>query len=152
MLDRGMHKLGLHGKAIIPLILGYGRNVPACFSCRIMETSKQKLTAAFLVSLVPCIARTVVILGLVAAFVSIWWALALYIFDIVLIILLGRMAFRLIPGESVGLIMEMADYHIPSTSIVLKQTWARTKLSCGLYSRRTLSEVLCFRLFMPQDG
>ena len=127
MLDRGMHKLGLHGKAIIPLILGYGCNVPACFSCRIMETSKQKLTAAFLVSLVPCTARTVVILGLVAAFVSICWALALYIFDIVLIIFLGRLAFKLIPGESVGLIMEMADYHIPSASIVLKQTWARTK-------------------------
>ena len=127
MLDRGMHKLGLHGKAIIPLILGYGCNVPACFSCRIMETSKQKLMAAFLVSLVPCTARTVVILGLVAAFVGIWWALALYVFDIVLIILLGRIAFKLIPGESVGLIMEMASYHVPSASVVLKQTWTRTK-------------------------
>jgi len=127
MLDRGMHKLGLHGKAIIPLILGYGCNVPACFSCRIMETSKQKLMAAFLVSLVPCTARTVVILGLVAAYVSIWWALALYVFDIVLIILLGRIAFKIVPGESVGLIMEMASYHVPSVSVVLKQTWARTK-------------------------
>jgi ferrous iron transport protein B len=127
MLDRGMHKLGLHGKAIIPLILGYGCNVPACFSCRIMETSKQKLMAAFLVSLVPCTARTVVILGLVAAFVGIWWALALYVFDMVLIILLGRIAFKLIPGESVGLIMEMGSYHVPSASVVLKQTWARTK-------------------------
>jgi ferrous iron transport protein B len=66
MLDKGMHKLGLHGKAIIPLILGYGCNVPACFSCRIMETPKQKFLAAFLVTLVPCTARTVVILGLVA--------------------------------------------------------------------------------------
>ena len=127
MLDRGMHKFGLHGKAIIPLILGYGCNVPACFSCRIMETSKQKLMAAFLVSLVPCTARTVVILGLVAAYVGIWWALALYVFDIVLIILLGRIAFKIVPGESVGLIMEMASYHVPSASVVLKQTWARTK-------------------------
>ncbi len=127
MLDRGMHKLGLHGKAIIPLILGYGCNVPACFSCRIMETSKQKLIAAFLVSLVPCTARTVVILGLVAAFVGIWWALGLYVFDIILIILLGRIAFKLAPGESVGLIMEMPSYHVPSAKVVLKQTWARTK-------------------------
>ena len=127
MLDRGMHKLGLHGKAIIPLILGYGCNVPACFSCRIMETSKQKLMAAFLVSLVPCTARTVVILGLVAAYVGIWWALALYVFDIVLIILRGRLAFKIVPGESVGLIMEIASYHVPSVSVVLKQTWARTK-------------------------
>jgi ferrous iron transport protein B len=127
MLDRGMHKLGLHGKAIIPLILGYGCNVPACFSCRIMETPKQKYVAAFLVSLVPCTARTVVILGLVAAFVNLQWALALYVFDIALIILLGRIAFKAVPGESVGLIMEMPSYHVPSAKVVLKQTWARTK-------------------------
>jgi ferrous iron transport protein B len=127
MLDRGMHKLGLHGKAIIPLILGYGCNVPAIYSCRIMETPKQKMLAAFLVTLIPCTARTVIILGLVAAFVNIWWALALYAFDILLIILLGRIAFKAVPGESAGLIMEMPDYHVPSLSVVLKQTWARTK-------------------------
>ena len=127
MLDRGMHKLGLHGKAIIPLILGYCCNVTAIYSCRIMETPKQKTLAAFLVTLVPCTARTVVILGLVAAFVNIWWALALYAFDILLIIVVGRIAFKAVPGESVGLIMEMPDYHVPSASVVLKQTWARTK-------------------------
>jgi ferrous iron transport protein B len=127
MLDRGMHKLGLHGKAVIPLILGYGCNVPACFSCRIMESPKQKLLAAFLVTLIPCTARTVVILGLVGKFVGIWWALGLYAFDIILIILVGRIAYRVVPGESVGLIMEMPDYHVPSASVVLKQTWARTK-------------------------
>ena len=127
MLDRGMHKLGLHGKAVIPLILGYGCNVPACFSCRIMESPKQKLLAAFLVTLIPCTARTVVILGLVGKFVSIWWALGLYAFDIALIIILGRIAFKIVPGESVGLIMEMPDYHVPSANVVLKQTWARTK-------------------------
>jgi ferrous iron transport protein B len=127
VLDRGMHKIGLHGKAIIPLILGYGCNVPACLSCRIMESPKQKLISALLVTLVPCTARTVVILGLVAVFINIWWALALYAFDIVLIIVVGRVAFKAIPGESVGLIMEMPSYHIPSLSVVPKQTWARTK-------------------------
>ncbi|MFA5212359.1 MAG: nucleoside recognition domain-containing protein, partial [Methanoregula sp.] len=127
VLDRGMHRMGLHGKAIIPLILGYGCNVPACYSCRIMETPKQKLLAAFLVTLVPCTARTVVILGLVAVFVNIWWALALYVLDILLIIVLGRLAFKVVPGESVGLVMEMPDYHAPSLAVVLKQTWARTR-------------------------
>jgi ferrous iron transport protein B len=127
MLDRGMHKIGLHGKAIIPLILGYGCNVPACYSCRIMETPKQKLLAAFLVTLVPCTARTLVILGLVAAFVNTWWAIAIYAFDVPLIILVGRIVFKAVPGESAGLIMEMPDYHVPSLSVVLKQTWARTR-------------------------
>ena len=127
MLDRGMHKIGLHGKAIIPLILGYGCNVPACYSCRIMETRKQKLISTVLVTLVPCTARTVVILGLVAAFVNIWWALALYAFDIALILVVGRIAYKIIPGESAGLIMEMSKYHMPSLRVVVKQTWARTK-------------------------
>jgi len=122
-----MHKLGLHGKAVIPLILGYGCNVPAVYACRIMESPKQKKLLAYLVTLVPCTARTVVILGLVAAFVNIWWALALYAFDILLIIVAGRIAFKIMPGESVGLIMEMADYHVPSLKVILKQTWARTK-------------------------
>jgi ferrous iron transport protein B len=53
--------------------------------------------------------------------------MALYVFDIILIILLGRVAFRAVPGESVGLIMEMPSYHVPSAKVVLKQTWARTK-------------------------
>lgn len=127
MLDRGMHRLGLHGKAIIPLILGFGCTVPACLSCRILESGKQKFVAAFLTTLVPCSARTVVILGVVATFVGIWWALALYLFDIVLIIILGRIAFKAVPGEPVGLIMEMPDYHVPSVRVVLSQTWARTK-------------------------
>jgi len=127
MLDRLMHRFGLHGKAIIPLILGFGCTVPACLSCRILESSRQKLIAAFLTTLIPCSARTVVILGVVAAFVSIWWALALYAFDILLIVILGRIAFRAVPGEPVGLIMEMPEYHVPSGSVVLSQTWSRTK-------------------------
>jgi ferrous iron transport protein B len=127
MLDRGMHKMGLHGKAIIPLVLGFGCTVPACLSCRIIESPKQKFLAAFLVTLVPCSARTIVILGVVAAFVNIWWALALYLFDFILIVILGRIAFRVLPGESVGMIMEMPDYHVPSLPIVLGQTWQKTK-------------------------
>lgn len=127
MVDRGMHKMGLHGKAIIPLVLGFGCTVPACFSCRIIESPKQKLLAAFLVTIIPCSARTIVILGVVAAFVNIWWALALYIFDFVLVVALGRIAFRVLPGESVGLIMEMPEYHVPHLPTIVSQTWQRTK-------------------------
>jgi len=127
MLDQGMHKMGLHGKAIIPLVLGFGCTVPACLSCRIIESPKQKFLAAFLVTLIPCSARTIVILGVVAAFVNIWWALALYLFDFILIVILGRIAFRVLPGESVGMIMEMPDYHIPHLPGVIGQTLQRTK-------------------------
>lgn len=132
MLDKGMHRMGLHGKAIIPLVLGFGCTVPACLSCRIIESPKQKLVAAFLVTLIPCSARTIVILGVVAVFVNIWWALALYLLDFVLIVVLGRIAFRVLPGESVGMIMEMPDYHIPHLSGVLGQTWQRTRSLLGI--------------------
>jgi ferrous iron transport protein B len=127
LMDNLMHKIGLHGKAFIPLILGYGCSVPACIGCRIMETQRERLLAAFVVTLVPCAARTVVILGLVGRFVGLHAALALYIFDLVLIFILGRIAFKVLPGEPVGLIMEMPPYKRSSLRSVLTKTWSRTK-------------------------
>lgn len=127
MMDTAMHKIGLHGKALIPLILGYGCNVPAIRACRIMETKRERLLASFAITFAPCAARTILILGLVAAFLNPWWALALYTVDIVLIFVLGRIALKVIPGQSTGLIMEMHSFKLPSMSVVLKQTWSRTK-------------------------
>ncbi|MEM2924585.1 MAG: ferrous iron transport protein B [Methanocellales archaeon] len=127
MMDNFMHKIGLHGKAFIPLILGYGCNVPACLGCRIMETTRERLIAAFITTLVPCSARTIVILGLVSTFVGINWAIALYILNLLLIFALGRVAFKALPGEPVGLIMEIPAYRKPSLKIVAKQSWFRVK-------------------------
>jgi ferrous iron transport protein B len=127
MMDSAMHKIGLHGKAIIPLILGYGCNVPAIHSTRIMETRRERILAAFAITLAPCAARTIVILGLVSVFVGIEWALALYAIDIILIFALGRLALKVVPGKSTGLIMEMHAFKIPSLSVVSRQTWTRTK-------------------------
>ena len=58
LMDNAMHKIGLHGKAFIPMMLGYGCNVPACLGCRIMETKRERTLAAFVTTLVPCAART----------------------------------------------------------------------------------------------
>jgi ferrous iron transport protein B len=127
LMDNLMHKIGLHGKAFIPLVLGYGCSVPACIGCRIMETQRERLLVAFVVTLVPCAARTVVILGLVGRFVGLHAALALYVFDIILIFILGRIAFKVLPGEPVGLIMEIPPYKRPSLKSVLTKTWSRTK-------------------------
>jgi ferrous iron transport protein B len=125
LMDNVMHKMGLHGKAFIPLILGYGCNVPACLGCRIMETERERLLAAFVTTLVPCAARTVIILGLVGTYLGIQWALALYIFNLAIIFILGRLAFKVLPGEPTALIMEMSDYRWPHLKTVLKQTWFR---------------------------
>ncbi len=125
LMDNFMHKIGLHGKAFIPIMLGFGCNVPGCLGCRIMETTRERILAAFVVTLVPCAATTVIILGLVGAFVSIQWALALYIINFVIIFFLGRLAFKALPGEPTALIMEMSDYRAPHLKTVLKQTWFR---------------------------
>ncbi len=127
LMDSLMHKIGLHGKAFIPLILGYGCSVPACIGCRIMETERERFLSAFVVVLIPCTARTVVILGLVGRFVGLHAALALYVFDLVLVFALGRIAFKVLPGEPVGLIMEMPPYKKPSVRNILAKTWGRTR-------------------------
>jgi len=125
LMDSLMHKIGLHGKAFIPVVLGYGCNVPACLGCKIMETERERLLAGFVTTLVPCAARTVVILGLVGAFMGIQWALALYVFDLLVIFALGRIAFKALPGEPTALIMEMHDYKVPHLKTVANQAWFR---------------------------
>jgi len=125
LMDNVMHKIGLHGKAFIPIMLGFGCNVPACLGCRIMETQRERLLAAFAVTLVPCAATTVIILGLVGNFLGIHWALALYLFNFLVIFVLGRLAFKVVPGEPTALIMEMHDYKWPHMKTILKQTWFR---------------------------
>jgi ferrous iron transport protein B len=127
MLDSAMHQMGLHGKAIIPIILGYGCNVPAIYSTRIMGTRRERLLAAFAITFSPCTARTIIIFGLVAAFIGIPWALALYVVDLLIMFVMVKIAVKAVPGELTGLIMEMHSFKTPSFSVVGKQTWARTK-------------------------
>jgi ferrous iron transport protein B len=127
LMDSAMHKIGLHGKGFIPLMLGFGCNVPACLGCRIMETDRERLICAFVASMVPCAARSVVIMGLVAEYVGFEWAAALYVIDFALIFILGRVAFKVVPGEPMGLIMEMPPYRMPSVKVTAQRTWFRLK-------------------------
>jgi ferrous iron transport protein B len=90
-----------------------------------METERERLLAAFVTTLVPCAARTVIILGLVGKYIGIQWALMLYIFNLLVIFALGRLAFKTLPGEPAALIMEMHDYRVPHLKTVLKQAWFR---------------------------
>ncbi len=125
LMDTAMHKMGLHGKAFIPLLLGFGCNVPACIGCRILETERERLIAVFVVTLVPCAAETVIILSLVGKYLGFQWALLLYLFNLLIILILGRFAFKILPGEPTALIMEMHEYRVPHLKTVLKQTWFR---------------------------
>jgi len=125
LADVAMHKIGLHGKAFIPMILCYGCNVPGCIGCRILETDRDRILAVFVATFIPCAATTVVIMGLVGAYVGIEWALGLYVLDLLIILILGRAAFKALPGEPVGLIMEMPDLRAPTLEVTAKRTWFR---------------------------
>ena len=127
LADRSMHRLGLHGEALIPMIIGFGCTVPAVMSLRILKTRREKTIAAFLITLVPCSARTVVIAGIVAAFVGIIWAFSIYLIIFVLIIITAIVMTRLTPGEQFGMIVEMPPLRKPRLRLVLQKSWLRIK-------------------------
>lgn len=127
LTDAIMHRMGLHGKAFMPLILGFGCNVPAVLGTRIMERDRDRFIAGALATLVPCSARTVVILGLVGAFMGFWPALSLYLISLVIVFTVGHLLNRFIPGTNPGLIMEMPSLKWPPLRITARQTWFRLK-------------------------
>jgi len=127
LTDAIMHRMGLHGKAFMPIILGFGCNVPAVLGTRIMERDRDRFIAGVLATLVPCSARTVVILGLVGAFMGFWPALSLYAISLIIVFAVGRVLNRFIPGTNPGLIMEMPKLKWPPLRITFKQTWFRLK-------------------------
>lgn len=127
LTDSFMHKLGLHGRAIIPIIAGAGCNVPAITGTRVLSTRKEKIIACTLIVLTPCSARTAVIMGAAAFFIGWQYALAIYAIDLVIGIVVGRSMAILLPGKSSGLVMEMFPFRAPKLSHILKKTWYRVK-------------------------
>jgi ferrous iron transport protein B len=125
LMDRPCHAIGLHGKASIPLIVGFGCNVPACIGCRIIETKRDRLLTTFLSTLIPCSARTVVILGIVGTYMGPQWAVLMYVLDFILIIAVGKIMSLVMKGRSPGMIMEMPPFRKPVPRLVAKQAWSR---------------------------
>ncbi len=127
LMDKLMHKMGIHGKGCISFIIGFGCNVPGCLSCRIMETKRERFITAVLVTLVPCSAVSVIVFGLVGKYVGLWWALGLYLFAMILIFIMGKISSKFIGGEPVELIMPMPDYKTPQLKTIAYQTWDALK-------------------------
>ena len=126
ILDNFMHRIGLHGKSVLPLMLGYGCSVPAIMAARILPTRDRRITAV-LASFIPCSARTVVIFGLVAAYMGPWWALFIYLLNLVLIVLLGNILARKMKGAPPGLILEIPELQVPSLKTLAAKTWLTLK-------------------------
>lgn len=127
LMDAFMHRIGLHGKAIVPFILGYGCNVPAVMSTRSLEEPRDRYLAAALATLVPCAARLAVVFGLVAYYLGPVAAFALYLFNLLVIAVTGRVLSRLIPEDAPGLILEMPPYRVPTLQNVISKAWFRVR-------------------------
>jgi ferrous iron transport protein B len=127
ILDNFMHRIGLHGKSVLPLMLGYGCSVPAIMSTRILETRRDRRLTTVLTAFIPCSARTVVIYGLVAAFMGPMWALFIYLLNIVVVVALGNVLARLMKGRSPGLILEIPELQMPQLRTLLAKTWLSLK-------------------------
>jgi len=127
LLDAFLHKIGLHGKAIIPFMLGYGCTVPAIMATRILESERDRFIASVLATMIPCAARMTIIFALVAFYISPQAALAVYILNIIVIIISGKVMSSLLPEVTPGMILEIPAYHIPSIKVALAKTWLRMK-------------------------
>jgi ferrous iron transport protein B len=127
LMDNLMHRLGLHGKSIIPFILGYGCSVPAVMATRIMESPRDRFVVALLAVLIPCSARSVIIFALVAYAIGPWWALGVYFLNLVVIAALGRVSTWILPEASPGLLMEIPEYRWPTWKNVFQKSWRSLK-------------------------
>jgi ferrous iron transport protein B len=128
--DKFMHLLGLHGKSVLPLVLGFGCNVPAILGTRIIDSPRSRLLTIIITPLVPCTARMAVITLIAAAFfgrAAIFVSIGIVIFSMIVLIIVGLIMNRfVIGGEDSALLMELPLYHVPNPRIIGLVTWQNT--------------------------
>ena len=127
LMDTFMHRIGLHGKSVIPFILGYGCSVPAVMATRILDSSRDRFITAMLAVMAPCVARATIIFGLVGYFLGPHLAFSLYLINLFVIAILGKLLTKLFPQITPGLVLEIPSYKIPSVRVVLAKVWLRIR-------------------------
>ena len=127
LMDNFMHRIGLHGTAVIPGILGYGCSVPAIMATRILPSSRDRFIAAVAALLIPCSARMTIILGLVGFYLGGKAAFFIYLFNLIVVTLVGTLLARLFPADSPGMILVIPPYQRPQFKALLAKTWLRSK-------------------------
>ena len=131
IMDKLMHKMGLHGKSFIPMIMGFGCNVPAVMATRTIEDRKSRLLTMLVIPMTSCSARIPVYVILVSAFFSQWAAfvlMGLYLLGMVMAVLMAKLFSRFfVRGESLPFVMELPPYRMPTAKAVLRHTWEKGK-------------------------
>lgn len=131
IMDKIMHKMGLHGKSFIPLIMGFGCNVPAILTSRIIESRKARLVTMLINPLMSCSARLPIYLVLIGAFFpgkASLILLSIYAIGILLAVLMARIFTKfLVKGDDTPFVMELPPYRMPTAKVVLRHTWEKGK-------------------------
>lgn len=129
IMDKIMHKMGLHGKSFIPLIMGFGCNVPAVMASRTIENRKSRLVTILINPLMSCSARLPIYLLLTGAFFPNHASivlLSLYVIGIVLAVVMARLFCRfLVKGDDTPFVMELPPYRLPTSKAIFRHTWEK---------------------------
>lgn len=129
IMDKIMHKMGLHGKSFIPLIMGFGCNVPAVMASRTIENRKSRLVTILINPLMSCSARLPIYLLLVGVFFPQHASLVLlsiYSLGIILAVIMARLFSRfLVKGDDTPFVMELPPYRMPTSKAIFRHTWEK---------------------------
>lgn len=127
LLDTAMHRIGLHGYAIVPTLLGFGCNVPAVLSTRVLESRRERFIAATLVCIaIPCATAQAMIFGLVGKFGG-QYVLIVYLTLFIVWIVLGSILNRILKGRSPELLIEIPPYRVPPWHSVVQKLALRVR-------------------------
>ena len=128
IMDRLMHKIGLHGKSFIPMIMGLGCNVPAVMATRTIESPKSRLITMLIIPLMSCAGRMPVYILIAGAFFPHHAGLVLlglYALGIVLAILAAKVMSRFFKDDDLPFVMELPPYRVPTAKSVVRHTWEK---------------------------
>lgn len=129
IMDKIMHRMGLHGKSFIPLIMGFGCNVPAIMASRTIEDRKCRLITMLVNPLMSCSARLPIYLVMVGAFFpnqASFVLLCIYATGIILAVLMARLFSKfLVKGDDAPFVMELPPYRMPTTKSIFRHTWEK---------------------------
>ena len=129
IMDKIMHRMGLHGKSFIPLIMGFGCNVPAIMATRTIEDRKSRLITMLVNPLMSCSARLPIYLVMIGAFFpncASFMLLCIYTASILLAVIMARIFSKfLVKGEDSPFVMELPPYRMPTSKSIMRHTWEK---------------------------
>ena len=128
IMDRVMHKMGLHGKSFIPMVMGFGCNVPAIMATRTIESRKSRLITTLIIPLMSCAGRMPVYILIAGAFFPDHAGLVLlglYALGIVLAVLAAKIISRFIKDDDLPFVMELPPYRVPTGKSIFRHTWEK---------------------------